>query len=382
MGFFKDTFFGGAEKRAAKRQKEAAIASGKVRSAAFTEAGDVLATGAEEVGGILAPAALAASEFRVGGLETGRETFRGTLERGREEVESRFPGRTFDGEFDFDREVTDPSALDDLEPFIEGGQLSFQQQLAQSGALGSSAQAKFFSDFNVSPSTKFQLEQARRFVTSGSSVEGLGGGGGNRLRRLQEVGLGLIQQGLTERFNQLGTLTGRGLTAAGEKLTGQTNIEQLRNQLAIAEGDIQTERLGIESRADTARTSTLAPLISRSFEQEAGGLGDIEVAIGEALAQGKTEEAKALALAAAGGSEAKAQAILGAAGATATALQEKGAAQASGLLGAAGAVRGTVSDIAQAAGFVGGGGLTGFFQPESELKSTEELAELPIFGGT
>lgn len=372
MGFIRDNFIGGAEKRAAKRQAEAATASGAVRSEAFTKAGARRAEGFREAGDILAPSALDAAQLRKGGLTSARDIFSSTLQRGREGL----GGRTFDGEFEIEtgpvsREVADPSALGDLSAFAEGGQISFQQQLAQSGALGPAAQAKFFRDFNVSPSTKFQLEQARRFVESGGET------GGNRLRRLQEVGLGLIQQNLDQRFQDLGSLTQTGLTAASQKLTGQTNIEQLRNQIAIAaaeqgiqidstEIDAQLKQLGIQTQAETATEG----LTARSFETEAAGLGDIEAAIGEALALGKTEEANALALAATGGSQAEADAILGAAGATATGIEGEAAATASGLLGKAGAVRGTVSDVAKGVGFVASGGLSGLTPPPATTPVT------------
>ena len=232
MSFIKDKFFGGAEKEAGKRQAEAAGIAAETRAAGFR--------------GAVAP--------RVGGLESAAQVFGETLRGGREDL--------------------------GIDEFVAGGRSSFQQQLAQSGALGPEAQQAFFDQFNISPATEFRLGEARRFVESGGAEFG-GLGGGNRLRRLQEIGLGLIQEDLTTQFNQLGTLTGRGIQAAG---------------------------LGV-------------PLL----QQEAGGLAGIETSIGEARARG----------------------IEGAAGVEALGTQEAAAARAAGLLGQAGAVRGTVFDIAE-----------------------------------
>lgn len=107
------------------------------------------------------------------------------------------------------------AASEQFQPFATGGQSAFQLQLAQSGALGAEAQQDFFENFSTSPSTEFRLGEARRFVESGGEEFG-GLGGGNRLRRLQEIGLGLVQEDLNNRFNQLGALSGVGFQASGQ----------------------------------------------------------------------------------------------------------------------------------------------------------------------
>ena len=171
MSFISDTFFGGAEREAGRRQEAAAISG---------------------------------SGARVQGLE---------------------------------------SAIDTLTPWAEGGTSAFQMQLAQSGALGPEAQQEFYDNFNTSPGTQFRLDQSRRFVESGGDEFG-GSGGGNRLRRLQEIGLGLIQQDLTTQFNQLGTLSQSGYGATGD-------IARLRAGIGDARGR------GIEGSAAGAASGIL-----------------------------------------------------------------------------------------------------------------------------
>lgn len=218
MGTLTDMFFGGAERKAADTQAGAAKKAADLRMAGFNEA--------------VAP--------RVAGLE---------------------------------------NAATMMQPYAAGGQDAHQMQLAQSGALGPEAQQQFFDNFNTSPGTQFKLDQAQRFVDSGGDQFG-GSGGGNRMRRLQEIGLGLIQNDLTTQFNQLGTLSNRGYAATGQ-------------------------------------------------------IAGIESAIGDVRGRG----------------------IEGAAGVEGLGVQQSAAAQASGRLGQAGAVRGTVGDIAKGVGMAVTGGL-------------------------
>lgn len=100
-----------------------------------------------------------------------------------------------------------------LLPFIEGGQPAFQQQQALSGALGQEAQAEAFANFQEDPGTQFLREQGLRLIESGAGAGG-GLGGGDRLRELTKFSQGLALQNLGSRFNQLGAVTGTGLTAA------------------------------------------------------------------------------------------------------------------------------------------------------------------------
>lgn len=189
MSFIKDNFFGGAERQA-----------GEEQAAAATAAADTRATGFRE--GI---------EPRVTGLET---------------------------------------AIGTLTPHAEGGMSAFQMQLAQSGALGPEAQQEFFDNFKRSPGTEFRLGEARRFVESGGDAFG-GSGGGNRLRRLHEIGLGMLQSDLTSQFNQLGTLSGTGFNATRNIAGLETAIGDVEGR--GIEGAAGAEGIGLqESAAATA----------------------------------------------------------------------------------------------------------------------------------
>jgi hypothetical protein len=100
-----------------------------------------------------------------------------------------------------------------LLPFIQGGTPAFEQQQALSGALGPEAQAEAFANFQEDPGTEFLREQGLRLIESGAGATG-GLGGGDRLRELTKFSQGLALQNLGSRFNQLGAVTGTGLTAA------------------------------------------------------------------------------------------------------------------------------------------------------------------------
>lgn len=278
--------------------------------------------------------------LRTGGLTQAGDIFAQTLQAGREGLE-RFGGQQVG------RDITDPAALEELRPFVEGGQLSFRDQLAQSGALGPQAQQEFFAKFTASPGQDERLKQAIRGIESAGFQLG-GSGGGNVFRGVSEAATNLILEDLDKNFNRLAGITSTGLAAAGQRLAGQTNVEQLRNQQeALRAQEIASER------------GTLAPLTAGLAQFETGGLANIQAAIGNALAEGREDEANALALAITGGDEALAQSILGAAGVEAQGALNIGEASAAGLIAKAGAARGTIKDIAQGIGFVATGGLGG-----------------------
>ena len=101
-------------------------------------------------------------------------------------------------------------AEDYYKPFQEGGAQAFNQQLALSGAMGQDA----FDTANIeSPYTAFLREQGMRANLAGASATG-GLGGGNVQKELQRFGQGLASQGLQQQFNNLGSLSGMGLSGA------------------------------------------------------------------------------------------------------------------------------------------------------------------------
>lgn len=99
-------------------------------------------------------------------------------------------------------------------PFIDPAAGALGQQAALSGAAGPEAQRMAFEQFQEDPGTQFLREQGLRLIGSGAAATGQLGGG-ERLRELTKFSQGLALQDLGSRFNQLGAVTGTGLSALG-----------------------------------------------------------------------------------------------------------------------------------------------------------------------
>jgi hypothetical protein len=150
-----------------------------------------------------------------------------------------------------------------LEPFTAGGAGATNIQAALTGALGPEAQSQAFTQFQQDPGTRFLQEQGEQAVLRGSSAIG-GLGGGNVRRALTRFGQGLAQQGLQQRFQNLGDVAQRGLGAS-------TNVADLLRGTArdVSQGRLQTGRDIAQQIGGT--TSALSDLISR----QGAGLADI-----------------------------------------------------------------------------------------------------------
>jgi hypothetical protein len=148
-----------------------------------------------------------------------------------------------------------------LDPFVAPGGLALQRQAALSGAAGQEAQREAFASFEESPGVQFLREQGLRLIESGSGATGRLGGG-DRLRELTKFSQGLALQDRNEQFNQLGAVTGTGLTAASNigaigSDVGRSATQGLSGNLlevgrARAAGEIGSAagfRSGIESTA-------------------------------------------------------------------------------------------------------------------------------------
>lgn len=190
MGFVKDTFFGGAEKKAGQAQERAARESTEFQR----EQLDVQRTEAQRV-------------ERVNRLEARRaEGIR------REDV---------------------GLAIGELRPFTEQeAGLSLQRQQALSGALGAEAQSQAFTEFQESPNVAFLREQGLRQIGAGAGAGG-GLGGGDRLRELTKFSQGLALQDLEGQFGRLGA------TALGEE-----GVLSRRQQAAGGIAGLQAGRSG------------------------------------------------------------------------------------------------------------------------------------------
>lgn len=225
MTFIKDTFFGGAEKKA-----------GRALGKAAREAGGISAESIREAAPIRARAELSAGRA----IERAGQTSTRLIQRQFGETEA------------------------GLQPFIDPGQQAAEQQAALSGALGPEAQAQAFADFQEDPGTQFLRDQGLRLVGSGAGATG-GVGGGERLRELTRFSQGLALQDLSNRFRRLGSVTGTGLQAA-------SNLGSLRGQASAGQAQgLQFAGKGKAAGISGAGAAEAAGLVGAA-EAEALGL--------------------------------------------------------------------------------------------------------------
>jgi len=213
MSKVKDTYFGGAEKKAGRAIQQAGRESAAVTRELFGETKEQL---------------LPFIQGATGGPSGQRSDEVLALDRQIEQLQQAetssgggFVGRAVRGlrSQSLNALIAERDALLAQAP-REGG--SFAQQQALSGALGPEAQAEAFANFQEDPGTQFLREQGLRLIESGAGVTG-GLGGGDRLRELTKFSQGLALQNLGSRFNQLGAVTGTGLTAA-QSLAGASGV--------------------------------------------------------------------------------------------------------------------------------------------------------------
>ena len=94
-----------------------------------------------------------------------------------------------------------------LEPFVSRqADPAAVRQAALSGALGRDLQSQAFEDFQESPGVDFLREQGLRLIESGAGARG-GLGGGDRLRELTRFSQGLALQDFENQFNRLGQVS-------------------------------------------------------------------------------------------------------------------------------------------------------------------------------
>ena len=147
-----------------------------------------------------------------------------------------------------------------FQPYQQGGQQAFQQQLALSGALGQDA---FNQAYQESPQIAFLREQGMRSNLAGAAATG-GLGGGNVQRELQRFGQGLASQGLQQQIANLSGLSGMGMQ-------GAQNLSGLATGRAGALGDITLNT----AQNITGQRGTQAQAVSGLQTGRAGALGDI-----------------------------------------------------------------------------------------------------------
>jgi len=116
------------------------------------------------------------------------------------------------------------------QPYMQGGAGAQNLQAALSGALGPQAQQQAYNNYNSSPGMDYALQQSERALTRNAAATG-GLGGGNIQRALQENAIGIAQQDYQNQFNNLGSLSNRGINSANTMggYQGQ-NAQYLNNQ--------------------------------------------------------------------------------------------------------------------------------------------------------
>jgi hypothetical protein len=189
-----------------------------------------------------------------------------------------------------------------LNPYAQTGNQAQNLQGAFSGAQGADAQAQAFANYQASPGQEWAREQGMRGLNADQALIG-GSGGGNRLKEMNRYNAGVAAQNYGADFNRLGTLSDRGLQAAG----GQANLygnqaglqsgagTQLGNMAQTAGINIGNATLGTGNLLSSGRTQagrdiatnlqntslSLADLIN----QQGAGISDLTGA-GSAQIQG------------------------------------------------------------------------------------------------
>ena len=163
-----------------------------------------------------------------------------------------------------------------FQPFYQGGQTAYQQQMALSGALGQDA---FNAARQESPYEKFLFEQGMRSNLAGASATG-GLGGGNVQKELQRFGQGLASQGLQQQIGNLNTLSGYGFQGAGA-------LGNLATGEAGALGNLATGEAGMMGNLATGRAGAMGNLATG----RAGALADIGLNTAQNIASGRSQQA-------------------------------------------------------------------------------------------
>jgi len=316
MSFINDTFFGGAERDAARRQ-----------ASALGRAQDFIRTGATGATGELRGAFGGAEDLitqaineALGTQRTGIQDIMSTLRGGTGEAINTLRGSEQGGINALLSGLT--SAQGQLSPFAEGGQSAFRQQLALSGSLGPEAQQQAFQNFTSSPGQDFLRQQGERSITRQAASTG-GVGGGELLADLQRFGTGLAQQDYQNQFNRLSELAGRGQTAASQLaqagLGTGTNIADIIGRTGAGVSGLQSNLATQLANALGTSTQNISNLLTGRGTQ----LANLRTGLGTRLADLLTGQATNLA----------------------NLEQGIGAAQAQGILGGTSALRGTLGDL-------------------------------------
>ena len=167
-----------------------------------------------------------------------------------------------------------------FQPYQQGGEQAFNQQMALSGALGQDA---FNAARQQSPYEQFLFDQGMRANLAGAAATG-GLGGGNVQRELQRFGQGLASQGLQQQIGNLSALSGMGMQGAGA-------LSGLATGRAGALGDItlNTAQNIAGQRGDMANYQGQAGVALANIGQQTGrGIAEMQYGAGQDIAAGRS----------------------------------------------------------------------------------------------
>jgi hypothetical protein len=174
-------------------------------------------------------------------------------------------------------------ANDQLQPYASQGQGANAYQSALAGAQGQAAQQQAYDRFIESPGQQYLREQAERALTRNAAATG-GLQGGNVLQALQRNAIGLAAQDFDNSFNRLGSLSDRGLSAAGQMGSNQINVGNALAGLS-ADAGRQTAGYAYDTGAQLAAGRTRAgENIANNIAQTTGNLANTVSQTGQSMA--------------------------------------------------------------------------------------------------
>jgi hypothetical protein len=174
-------------------------------------------------------------------------------------------------------------ANDQLQPYASQGQGANAYQSALAGAQGQAAQQQAYDRFIESPGQQYLREQAERALTRNAAATG-GLQGGNVLQALQRNAIGLAAQDFDNSFNRLGSLSDRGLSAAGQMGSNQINVGNALAGLS-ADAGRQTAGYAYDTGAQLAAGRTRAgENLANNIAQTTGNLANTVSQTGQSMA--------------------------------------------------------------------------------------------------
>tara|TARA_Y100001973_G_scaffold106582_1_gene185495 strand:+ start:7679 stop:8929 length:1251 start_codon:yes stop_codon:yes gene_type:complete len=263
------------------------------------------------------------------------------------------------------------------------GNQANQLQAAYSGALGPQAQAQAFQNFQESPATQFLREQGTQQAVNAAAATGQNVGG-NLLKELSQFNQGLASQDLNNQISQLNTLSGQGMSAAGNQanimsaLAGQgANLMSQGAGYQYGTGqNLANTRLGVGQQLSSNIGNTTSGLANLQ-NQQGTTLSDILGGNASAIANLMSQTGSSL-----GGNQMNLASILAnlatGQGSQLAGLQSQiGASNAAGTTGQASAIGNLLSTGLGAAGNAGGFASLLGFSDRRLKKEIEKVGELP-----